>query len=81
MAERYGVGANRPEAQGKPCSICTQPIGEGYIVFLGERYFHDSCFLKSEDTGATQQQVRYLRAALESVKIFSPIWRKIKNAN
>jgi hypothetical protein len=81
MAERYGVGENRPEAQGKVCGVCIKQIHRGYSVFLGEKYYHAKCFFKAKNTGATEQQVRYLRAAYESVKIFSPMWRKIRNAN
>ena len=81
MAERYGVGENRPEAKGKPCGVCTKPIHKGYVVFLGEQYFHATCFFKAKDTGATERQRRHLEAAYESVKIFSPLWRKRRYAN
>lgn len=79
--ERYGIGENRPEARGKVCGGCSKRIHRGYTVFLDEQYFHAACFFKAKDTGATEQQVRHLRAAYESVKVFSPMWRAIRNAN
>ena len=68
MAENYGVGGNRPEAQHKVCGICKKRIGRAYLVFLDEKYFHAKCFFTSDDHGATKRQVRILRAAYDTLK-------------
>ncbi len=81
MTERYGVGENRPEAKGKVCGVCTKRIGRSSVVFLDKRYFHADCFFTSDSHGATEQQVRYLRVALQTVKTFSPIWKERRHAN
>jgi len=79
--ERYGVGENRWGAEGKVCHVCIKQINRGYSVFLGEKFYHAKCFFKAKYTGATERQMRHLRAAYESAKVFSAMWRKIRNAN
>jgi hypothetical protein len=76
MAEQYGVASNRPEARQQVCSVCTKRIGKGYFVFLGEQYFHAACFFATDDHGATERQVRHLRAAFESLKTLEPLFAR-----